>query len=277
MRNCSETKRKNNDEKILANLESVFAYYQQLGHRSNRPCAQLQTLNNIHATINRRKRHGQSVPESWHTTIQQIYALPTQKQWETKNALDIRASIAATRESNYKKLAKIIPNIRIIKTLFGDAEFNTLLDTPIDSASAFLFNTILEDMLASMMPERAATILKLYSGCPVRDADIVAYAKTHNISPSGWTMREIGMYYGLTHGRVGIIIGKQSRRMAQQLTKYYKSYINNDIETILTDFKNIPNLRPRFEFYRRYKINDIDVSEMNRAGQWLLNNFVKQK
>lgn len=269
MRNCSETKRKNNDNKILAGLTATLTYYQDLGYRSKQPTPQ---LNNAQTTVYRRKRMGQPIPKSWHRVLEQIYALPTENEWKKRQELQQAAQLAAVRAQRQQDLMQYIPNLGIFKTVFGEMEYNKLLDSPIDPAVAMVFSEIV-DTVTPDINNRAFYMLKLQSGYQ----PMSALQQTNDLGKC-WSVPELCELFGLTQPRVHTILAKEYRRIQNNLGKYFECLINNDVETMLKDFSHITGLRQRYESYRKYKIRGINPKDMFFAGEWLKNAIVvKQK
>lgn len=272
MRKCSETKRKNNDDKVMADLTAAFTYYQKLGYRSKKPTPQLLTLNNAHATINKRTRNGQPVPKSWRIILEQIYALPTENAWKKHQELQQKIKQDALRTQHQQDLMQYIPDVGVLKTVFGEAVYNKLLDKPIDPAAAMIFSEIVGTVTHGIS-DNIFLMLKLHSGYPVPTQN----QPVENLG-RGWSVQELGKYFGLTQPRVYAILAKECRRISTGLGKYLDCFINNDMETIFKDFSHITGLRQRYELYRKYKIHGINPKDLAFTGEWLNGAFiVKQK
>lgn len=282
MKKCYETRRRNTDDKVLVALQGVFTYYQNMGHRSQQPTAQLRTLNSAHAIVNRRKRLGQSVPESWYAVLQQIYALPTENEWKKHQEQESAFAQMNDRSLYQDVLAKTIPLIGIFKTVFGEAAYYRMLDNPSDPATAMVFGEIV-DTVVQDDGGRTMEVMKLYSGYnPVQQPSAKSSEKTLPedclFTSKKPTFYELGQRYGLTRSRIEQIVKKESRYISNKLGKYFECLTNNDAETMLQDFRHITGLRQRYEMYRKYKIADVSPKELALAGQWLKDAIiVKQK
>lgn len=229
--------------------------------------------------------------------LSEILSMPTDKR---KKIIDAEGAVKSKiSEINTQGVEKQFPRAKLLRVIFGDAEYHQVLSVKNNEFATRIFAEYLDNLISHNFSDNEITMLEKAVGIGVTPqirAQVDARYKATGKKPPRFLLktdayvighyadalnpRDIAVLSDYTESRVRQLLNIaaqkfQSQELQSVLRPMFDAYMAGDVDKMISAMP--PKQQQIYKMQKEHKISDVSTRDLNAAGKWLMDNMSFQK